>query len=61
MQEGENRWVPIDCIQEFSFPSTPASQIQEQPMRLRSHMVMYMSNESVMVWSCKREETGGYL
>ena len=29
----------MDCIQEFSLPSTPASQIQEQPM----------SNESVMV------------
>ncbi len=33
----------MDCIQEFSLPSTPASQIQEQPIRLSSHMVMYMS------------------
>ncbi len=39
----------MDCIQEFSLPSIPASQIQEQPMRLSSHMVMYMSM-SMKMW-----------
>ena len=33
----------MDCIQEFSLPSMPASQIQLHPMKLSSHMVMYMS------------------
>ena len=42
-------YVPMDCIQEFSLPLTPASQIHEQPMGIEPVMEQPMSNESVMV------------
>lgn len=46
----EEGYPPMDCIQKFSLPSTPASQIQKQ----------LMSKGSVMVQSCKRRQVSTY-